>query len=345
VDWSTGFQGWSDPSIAQYGGSITSPEGLVTAFFETLEENALALSNGQERLGPGGEPLPVHVTASGLDLVQLTQKFLGGAIAFHQGADDYLDDDSDGKGILSPNARVAESPYSPLEHAWDEGFGYFGAARDYAAYTDDELAAKGGREGWAKGYHDSDGDGAIDLLSEYNFAASVNAASRDRGSKEGAKTDFTQQAIEGFVLGRALIHNAGDTLTEAELTQLRAFRDQAIGGWEGAIAATVVHYINDTLREMAKFDADGYDFLNHAKVWGEMKGFALWFQFNPRSPLSKEDFGRLHGLLGDAPVLATASPEEIAQYQADLREARALIATAFGFDAANLGDDQGEGGW
>ena len=40
--------------------------------------------------------LPVHITAEGLDLQQLTQKFLLGAVNFSQGTDDYLDDDIDG---------------------------------------------------------------------------------------------------------------------------------------------------------------------------------------------------------------------------------------------------------
>ena len=29
-----------------------------------------------------------------------------------------------------------------MEHAWDEAFGYFGAARDYSRYTDEQLAGK-----------------------------------------------------------------------------------------------------------------------------------------------------------------------------------------------------------
>ena len=33
-----------------------------------------------------------------------------------------------------------------LEHAWDEGFGYFGAAINYGAYTDQELRVMLGSE-------------------------------------------------------------------------------------------------------------------------------------------------------------------------------------------------------
>lgn len=335
VDWSSQFAGWSDPEIASHGGSTQSPEGLVVAFFETFEHNALLLAEGQDRLGPDGSRLPVHVTASGLDLVQLTQKFLGGAVAFHQGADDYLDDDVEGKGLLSPNTQDGDSPYSSLEHAWDEGFGYFGAARDYSGYTDEEIAEQG--------YRDSDGDGAIDLTSECNFGASVNAAKRDLGSLTGV--DFTGEASSAFLRGRAIIAGAGDSLRDDELDTLKKERDRALLAWEGAIAATVVHYINETLQVMELFGAQGYDFLEHAKVWSELKGFGLWFQFNPRSPLSDQEFVRFHQLVGDAPVLPDASQEEIEAYKASLLEARGLLGDAFGFEDADLGDAQGLGGW
>ena len=54
------------------------------------------------------------------------KKFLLGAVAFSQGADDYLDDDVAGKGLLVFGYIPAEGKkYSALEHAWDEGFGYF----------------------------------------------------------------------------------------------------------------------------------------------------------------------------------------------------------------------------
>lgn len=332
-DWSTEFVGWDGAS---------SPEALVELYFEAIAENAVARYNGNEETGPNGEALPVYVDAQGRDFQQLTQKFLLGAINFSQGADDYLDDDTDGKGLLSDNTESDDgAPFTALEHQWDEGFGYFGAARNYGDYTDEEIAGKGGRDGWANGYHDSDGNGAIDLNSEYNFGHSQNAAKRDLGAAEGAETDFTKEAWEGFRRGRAIITSADGALTEDELQQLRDARDQAVEAWEKAIAATVVHYINDTLQLMAA-DAADYDFIKHAKVWSEMKGFALSFQFNPNSPILS-DFAQMHDLMGDAPALP--GDENFDSYADDLRTARTLIGDAYGFDAANLGDDNGEGGW
>ena len=352
-DWSSAFVGWSDASIAAQGGSVTSPEGLLTAFLSTLAAQVAdaASVGGALPVNPvNQEALPIYVTPQGHDLKQLTQKFLLMSVAFSQGADDYLDSDVDGKGLKSPNTRDSDdSTYTSLEHAWDEGFGYFGAARDYASYTDEEIAAAGGRDGWQK-YHDSDGDGAIDLKSEYNFAASVNAAKRDLGSN--ATTDYTGQAFEAFLKGRTIIANAGEVLTDEEMTELEAQRDAALGAWEAAIAATVVHYINDTLRDtiLAETAEDSYNFEHHAKVWSELKGFALGLQFNPRSPLNAASegstlFARVHELIGDAPVVQGADPAAFTQARANLLIARDIFKDAYGFDASNMGDDQGEGGW
>lgn len=343
-----GFSGWSDASIAAHGGSIASPEGLVTAFFATIGKQAADRVDGIIPEGTDGKPLPVHITPTGLDLRELVQKFLVGAIAFHQAADDYLDDAQAGKGLRSSNLAPTDATtrWTTLEHQWDEGFGYFGAALDYKGYTDEELSAKGGRATHAKGYYDTNGDGAIDLLGEYNFGHSTNLAKRDLGARPGGETDLTKEAIEAFLTGRAIIHAAaGRELTDDEFDALLVQRDRAIGAWEKAIAATALHYVNDTLIEMAKFGTASYSFATHAKVWSELKGFALSLQFNPYSPLSREKFAELHAKIGDRPVLATASASAIAQYKTDLRAARQLLLETYAFPAANLGGDDGENGW
>lgn len=341
VDWTDGgFKGWSDAALAAHGGGIDSPEAFVVAIFSLIEKQAIDRAvDGIIPDGPDGQPLPVHVTPDGWDLDQLLQKFLTGAVAFHQAADDYLDDDVAGKGLLASNVPASESDaWTPLEHQWDEGFGYFGAAIDYKDYTDDLLASTG--------YRDSDEDGAIDLLTEYNFGHSTNAAKRDRGAKAGGETDLTGDAIDAFLTGRAIIAAAaGRELTEAELDALKEQRDKAILAWEKAIAATALHYVNDVLKSMATFGTDDYDYLTHAKRWAELKGFALSLQFNPRSPTRGETFDELHTLIGDRPVLPGADTADIDAYRVALREARALLLDAYDFPAANLGGDNGEDGW
>jgi hypothetical protein len=331
-DWSNGLVGWDIEGD-------DSPERLVRAWFASIDAAAVARANGEVPLDPRGQPITkVFLDPQGRDHQQLLEKFLRGAVAFSQGADDYLDDDLEGKG-LNADHRVAEEgkPWTALEHAWDEGFGYFGASVAYGSLTDDQIAA---------GDHDANQDGKIDLLTEVSWGHSGNAAKRDLGASATAPTDYTAEAWAGFAGGRALLaETAGQGLSADQLTELKAHRDQALLAWERAIAASVVHYINAVLADMAAMDTEAYSFADHAKHWSEGKGFALAFQFNPRSPLSDADFATLHSLLGEGPALESADAEARAAYADDLRAARQLLGETYGFAAENLGDSNGDGGW
>ena len=332
--WSSEFKGWDG---ALDGVTASTPEGLVRAFFDAVDGNAVARFNGDSRLDPDGNELPVHLTVSGLDLQQLIQKFLLTAITFSQGTDDYLDDATGGKGLLSSHERPDDGAFTELQHAWDEGFGYFGAGRNYGNLSLDELVETG--------YADSDTDGEVDLTSEYSFGASINAAKRDKGSADSAKTSFARDAFEAFVAGRHLLNSTEGKLDDAEMEALREYRDTAVSTWEKALAATVVHYINDVLQDMAQFGEEGYSFSDHVKHWSELKGFALAFQFNPRSPLPQDTFEDLHEHIGSAPVLPSASEDTIEDYAEALLKARKLLGKHYDFAEENLGDNDGTSGW
>ena len=329
--WADDFVGWNEAAV-------TSPESLVRHWLDMLDQQAVAWGQGNVPLGPDGAPVPaVYVTPEGLDLQQLTDKFVRGAVAFSQGTDDYLDNDTDDHGLNSDHTAVKEGKnYTALEHVWDEGFGYFGASRDYGLRTDADIKAAAA--------FDTNGDGDIDLYSEYSWGHSVNAAKRDLGAN--VPTDYTAQAWMGFWNGRALLaETAGTELTTPQMDELVGYRDEAILAWENAIAATVVHYINATLQDMNQFGTDDYRFADHAKHWSELKGFALVLQFNPHSPLSDARFLEFHELVGDAPVLHTADTGDTDRYRDDLVAARTILGEAYGYDAENLGDDDGENGW
>ena len=332
ADWSTEFVGWGAPGS-------TTPEALLLSWFDQIDALAVARASGEVPQDPTGRPVTkVYLTADGLDLLQLSEKFLRGSVAFSQGADDYLDDDIEGKGLRSDHSALVEGEaYTELEHHWDEGFGYFGASRSFGALTPAALADTA--------FDDADGDGAIDLLSEVSWGHSLNAAKRDAGSATDAPTTFAADAWAGFAGGRALLDSTDTDLTEAELDALRDHRDRAVAAWESAIAASVVHYINAVLQDMERIDSDAYSYADHAKHWSELKGFALSLQFNPRSALDDADFAELHGLIGDRPTLGDAGASEREAYADGLRSARALLGAAYGFDSANLGDDNGEDGW
>ena len=336
-------------NIVGYGEDMFTPEGALFDMFDKLEALILARANGNLPTDPSGADIAVpYVSAEGIDYQQLIQKYLTGAVAFSQGTDDYLDDDIDGKGLLSDNTMAGvsggqEQTYTALEHVWDEGFGYFGAARNYDAYSDDEISSAGGRTDW-QGAQDTDGDGSIDYQSEYNFGHAVNAAKRDRGAM--VATDYTQTAFDAFLAGRTLIVNAGGNLSADQLAELQGYRDTAVGAWERAIAATVVHYINDVLQDMGDFGSDEYSFLDHAKHWSEMKGFALALQFNVNhSPMSATQLASLHDAFGNSPALPGADATAISDYQDSLNMAKDILRDAYGFDAGNMGDAAGENGW
>jgi len=331
ADWSTAFVGWTQPGV-------TTPESLVRTWFAEIETIATDRANGDVATGPDGEPMEsVVVSPDGLHRAELLQKFLWGAIAFSQGADDYLDDDLPGSGLLAANATAEEGePYSALEHAWDEGFGWFGAARDYGAWSDELLDG----DAYADTY---DPDGAIDLLSEVSWGHARYAGKRDLGAV--VPTDFSGDAFAAFLDGRALIASTDGELDSTALDELRAHRDAAVAAWEKAIAASVVHYANETLADMTKFGSDDYEFVEHAEHWSELKGFALSFQFNPRSTIDDSSLVDLHALIGMGPALPTDPQGTIDAYHDDLIAARTMIGDAFGFADENLGDDDGAGGW
>ena len=338
-DWTKDFVGWPN----------TSPDSLVLAWMKELED--LAIDRAKDipenpQIDPlGNEISKVYVTETGLDIQQLLQKFLLGAIAFSQGADDYLDDDAEGKGLLSDHSTLVEGKdYTELEHAWDEGFGYFGASRFFLDFTIEEIANT--KQG--KHYKDVNKDNQIDLTSEFHFGHSTNAAKRDNGSTEPARTQFASQAFTAFVQGRAIIATATGPLSPDDLQDIQEQRDLAVDAWEKAIAATAVHYINSMLQDIQKFNtADNTSslFLSYAKHFSELKGFALSLQFNRRSPMTSDQFFFLHEKIGITPVLSNASESDIAAYRQALLEARSILQTGYSFDSANMGDSNGKNGW
>lgn len=329
-DWSTEFEGWNAKGS-------TNPDALARYFITAIAENAQTYIDGALRTDPAGETITsIYISNNGHDLRQLLQKFLWGAVAFSQGVDDYLDDDTEGKGLLTDNTQpVGTKAYTNLEHQFDEGFGYFGATRDYNQYNDNEISGKvssdaDGRADW-NGYHDSDADGAIDLTSEFIFGNAVNAGKRDRGAT--VAVDYSNGAFTAFLTGRAIINQAGGALSTEQMTALQAQRDAAVLNWEMAIAATVVHYINDTIADINKLGTADYSYSDSAKHWSEMKGFALGLQFNPRSPLTDEQYTQLQDLLG---MQSALTADDVAAYEAKLIQARDIMQAAYQFDADNV---------
>ena len=248
-------------------------DDLVREWFKIIADN----SQDADKLGTPA----IYTTDDGVDLTQMINKVLIGAVPYYQATGVYLN------GLLerdNSEARNGTDAYTAMEHAWDEAFGYFGAARDYARYTDEHLA--GSVDVFT---YDSNGDGSIDFKSEYNFGLSRNAGKRDKG---GSGVNLTQEIFEAFLAGRTAIANQG---TVAEIS---AHRQAAANGMEKVIAATVVHYINDTLSDMSKLGTAEENRTALNKHWAEMKGYTVALQYNPFRLINDGQLAELHGIMG-----------------------------------------------
>ena len=78
--------------------------------------------------------------------------------------------------------------------------------------------------------------------------------------------DFTQQIFSAFLAGRTAITNQGS------VAEISAYRQTAAEGMEKVIAATVVHYINDTLSDMSKLGTGEENIANFKQTLGRDEG-------------------------------------------------------------------------
>lgn len=298
----------SDAPVIGYN---RSADDLVREWFKGISDN----SQDSDKLGTA----MAYTTEDGVDMSQMINKVLIGAVPYYQATGVYLN------SLLerdNSEARDGSDPYTAMEHAWDEAFGYFGAARDYSRYTDDQLA--GSVDDFT---FDSNGDGTIDFKSEYNFGLSRNAAKRDKG---GSGVDFTTEIFNAFLAGRTAITNQGS------VSEISAHRQAAANGMEKVIAATVVHYINDTLSDMSKLGTDEENLANLNKHWAEMKGYTVALQYNPFKLISDGQLRELHGIMGEAPKYDTPGTNAYKTQVANYQRAKDVMQAAYAFSNSNM---------
>lgn len=308
--------------------TIQTPQELLLSWVSQFAYNS---TEGDVFIVPNGALAAQRIdsadtTEEGLNLTELSQKFLQGAVSYSQAAEDYLATNlGTKKGLLADN-EVAYEPganHTALEHFFDEAYGYFGGTRDFAQYSDQQLAASLSI--------DSDNDGEISLLREKNHGLAKNYARVDLGAKDG-QLDLSKEVIIPLIRARHLITQKPDGYRNYVVANARL----ALGAWEKTIGALSVIYINNLLKMYNAYGTENYNFKNFTKFWSELKGFSLGLQFNPTAIMSDSEFDKLHTLLGDRPVLAHADPADIARYQQNLLEARSILAKTYGFSAINV---------
>ena len=287
--------------------SHVQPEDFIHMLFQVTA--SLAVS-GEEFFILNGNEKPQHITEAfiteqGLDLAQLVQKFLHGAVSFSMASTHHLA--FDWETIKNDEDRAWAAWH------WDQAFGYFGASRNFINYK-------------GKGDYDEDGDGFIDIYGEKVFGVAGNTVRFDLSANPSER--LQENSFKAFILGRHLVDSPGNEVVVQEMATT------VLEQWEKTIAATVIHYLNSTIKQMDVYGTESYSFKKHAKYWAEMKGYALAAQFNPSSILSDENFDRIHLLMGDHPILG--HEKEFDDYKGQLLEARNIFASPYKFAKYNV---------
>ena len=240
--------------------------------------------------------------STGYNYPQLISKFTMGAVFYNQAVDAYLDEKLDAD--VKPNNKAYKdgAHYTGKEHVWDEAWGYWGAAAHTLRLTAEQSYNVAKKKDMTSA--DFNGDGFVDMKSEYTFAHAYYAASFDKGGK----TKYLETITKAFIHGREVIASAnGRSLNFDERTKLLSHRDTIVDNWEKVIAEAVFKYAGSVYKDMGKLENDSSDknFSNYAKHWGELKGFALALQ------CGKENLGetavKLNRMMGYGPVLMNAS--------------------------------------
>lgn len=278
---------------------------------------ALIAENSQDAAKRG--TAAVYTTAEGVDMSQMINKILLGAVAYSQATGTYLetvlDDDN--------SAASGDNPFTEMEHHWDEAYGYFGSARDFYSYSDQELTS-------GTLWKDSNGDGAIDFQSEYNFTWAGYSGKRDAG---GTGVDFSGDIFQAFLEGRTAIVN------QASAAEIAEHRDVILRKWEQLVAANIVHYVNSTLGDLESVTQAQVDGRNNEDLnehWAEGKGFAFALQFNPFKTITNAQLEQLHALVGDVPPYALPGTEASESAIDNLNAAKVLLQSVYGFSDANM---------
>ncbi|MBE1283368.1 MAG: DUF4856 domain-containing protein [Rhodobacteraceae bacterium] len=239
--------------------------------------------------------------ANGYDWGQLISKFTMGAMAYNQAVDNYLDEklEADNKPNNKPYSEGAA--YTGKEHAWDEAFGYFGAAAHSLGLSAEDNYNIAKKKDLAVA--DANGDGVVDLKTEYVFGPAYYAAGADKSGKTSYMTDI----MTAFIEGRKLITSAnGEALSDEQRTQLKAHAATIEENWEKVLAEATFKYAgsvyNDITKigEAADYDARAKAYRAYVKHWGELKGFAMALQ-SGKNNLGKTAV-HLNRLIGYGPV-------------------------------------------
>jgi hypothetical protein len=217
---------------------------------------------------------------NGYDWGQVISKFSMGAMMYNQSIDNYLDEKlaADNKPNNKPYKDGAY--YTGKEHSWDEGFGYWGAPAHTMSLTPQQAYAIAKGKDLAAA--DANGDGMVDLKTEYVFGPAYYAAGADKGGTK--TTNYMHTIMQAFIDGRQIITDAkGEALTDDQRAALKAQAAIIESNWEQVLAEAAFKYAGSVYKDINKMGAaEGEEkakaYRAYVKHWGELKGFVMALQ-------------------------------------------------------------------
>ena len=202
-----------------------------------------------------------HVSANGLEYIQLLEKGLYGALLYDQMVDDYLRPTQAGaQNPAGNNETAAGSDYSTegtaRQHAFDEAFGY--------------LAANPNT--YPNSANTSNGDGKFIANYLFDFSDEIEA---------NYGVNPSQKLMDAFIFGRSVL-KAGEGFGPSNETTNEAYYNAAVADiklyTEIGLATAAYDYLNDAIQDVT--DADKVHHLSEALA------FIYALSFNAEGRLS-----------------------------------------------------------
>ncbi|OWY23756.1 DUF4856 domain-containing protein [Sphingobacteriales bacterium UPWRP_1] len=273
-------------------------DSMLLSWFDSIavrSQNALYL----------GTPA-VYTTASGFNMLAAVRVTLQASVSCANGVNLVKNISSNANNLLS-----GINNYTPMEHAWDKAWGFFGAATCWPAFD---------AESWSvQNFMDYDFNDTINFVSEYNFLYAGEAAQRDLISDP--ETDFSNTLFNAWVGGRTAITNKTDELRSAA-------RQTILDEWERLIAATAIHYLNALKTDMTFLGTPDENTAKLNSDWTYLWAYLVNLRY---FTTPKADVPDLLLLLGEAPLYALPDTEAYLLQMEKLQLVSAELQSGYGF--------------
>lgn len=255
--------GQGDGSTPVDGGTTEKYfEGLLTDLATLSNSNGEAAENGKAGIVTSGTSSYL-VDADGMELAQVLEKRLMGALLFHQGTNVYLGTE---KLAVSNTELKEEKNYTSLEHHFDEAYGYFELPTDMAQFKG--MGKNGELRFWGKYAYSRNGANSIG----YDVAVKIHEEFRTARACMAAQYDNPDEEV--------------DCSYDASISAIKK-------EWELILAASVIHYFNEVKEELSDQAK-----LSHAlsEGWGFLESLA--YANGGDSRLSDADIESIKTIIG-----------------------------------------------